>query len=398
MSSLKYLLVLGTLLTASAFTADILAPYIGPLEYKGSMGYTYVEGTNPITRITIDSTVAEKLIVLNPPAGWTYTLTDNILELEGGSLNPGESVTLPVSLGGYIPPDDYPVTSTGYTSGGEAVQASGSLVVSTMVILYALDTVSAMRNQLAMATLGLGLIELIISRMLQKKPEVESVVDMLQPYQFGGPPQDDANRRDLRNLIQNQEPYFADNTRYTPMDGTFGPLKRTDTIPSPSEGQPHTDIGDGDGTLDAEIAGERHTISPSEWEDRATQAHEGDDESVVDDLQPYYFGGPPRAHDGTSYEDLFEQAVNRIPNHSPDWTDHDVHDPGVTIMELLSSITQDLGYQVNYSTRDFSFLSGHDLTGGQIRELVIDSVSSASEKGEHVNIEHIKAVFEKLKK
>ena len=67
-------------------------------------------------------------------------------------------------------------------------------------------------------------------------------------------------------------------------------------------------------------------------------------------------------------------------------------------MELLSSITQDLGYQVNYSARDFSFLSSHDLTGGQIRELVIDSVSSASEKGEHVNIEHIKAVFEKLMK
>ncbi len=54
------------------------------------------------------------------------------------------------------------------------------------------------------------------------------------------------------------------------------------------------------------------------------------------------FGGPPRAHDGTSYEDLFEQAVNRIPNHSPDWTDHDEHAPGVTIMELLSSIIQDL--------------------------------------------------------
>ena len=105
-----------------------------------------------------------------------------------------------------------------------------------------------------------------------------------------------------------------------------------------------------------------------------------------------------RAQDGTSYEDLFEQAINRIPNHSPGWTDHGVHDPGVTIMELLSWITQNLGYHVNYSTRDLSFLSGHVLTGGQIRELVIDSVSSASEKGEHVNIEHIKAVFEKMKK
>ncbi len=41
MNSLKYLLVLGTLLTASAFTADIFAPYIGRARVRihATLGY-----------------------------------------------------------------------------------------------------------------------------------------------------------------------------------------------------------------------------------------------------------------------------------------------------------------------------------------------------------------------
>jgi len=181
MKSLRYLLVLGTLITASAFGAEILAPYLGPLEYKGQMGFSYTEGINPITYITIeiDSTVAEKLIILDAPTGWTYTLTGNILELEGGTLSPG----------------------------------------SLMVMLYALDLASAMRFQLVMATLGIGFIELILSRMLQRKPkEVESVADKLQPYNFGvvkGPKLTTEQDQDLKRLIQSQEVYFADNISYT---------------------------------------------------------------------------------------------------------------------------------------------------------------------------------------
>lgn len=250
MSSLRYLLVLGTLLTASAFGAEIIAPYLGPLEYKGQMGFSYTEGINPITYITIeiDSTVAEKLIILDAPTGWTYTLTGNILELEGGTLDPGNSVAIPVSFGGYIAPNEYAVTSTGYTSGGETVQASGSLIVSLMVMLNALDTASAMRYQLVMATLGIGFIELILSRMLQRKPiEVESVADKLQPYNFGGgkdlKPTTEQDQ-DLKRLIQSQEVYFADNISYTDHSDLSGirrgDLKRVqeDVVPARGESIP----------------------------------------------------------------------------------------------------------------------------------------------------------------
>jgi len=250
MKSLRYLLVLGTLITASAFGAEILAPYLGPLEYKGQMGFSYTEGINPITYITIeiDSTVAEKLIILDAPTGWTYTLTGNVLELEGGTLSPGNNMAIPVSLGGYIAPNEYEVTSTGYTSGGETVQASGTLVVSLMVMLYALDLASAMRFQLVMATLGIGFIELILSRMLQRKPkEVESVADKLQPYNFGvvkGPKLITEQDQDLKRLIQSQEVYFADNISYTDHSDLSGirrgDLKRVqeDVVPAPGGSTP----------------------------------------------------------------------------------------------------------------------------------------------------------------
>lgn len=36
--------------------------------------------------------------------------------------------------------------------------------------------------------------------------------------------------------------------------------------------------------------------------------------------------------------------MNRIPVHTPEWTDHDASDPGVTLLELFAFLTEDILY------------------------------------------------------
>ena len=40
--------------------------------------------------------------------------------------------------------------------------------------------------------------------------------------------------------------------------------------------------------------------------------------------------------DDERFEEIVEKARKMIPNLSPDWTDYNYHDPGITIIELLA--------------------------------------------------------------
>lgn len=51
--------------------------------------------------------------------------------------------------------------------------------------------------------------------------------------------------------------------------------------------------------------------------------------------------------DDRDYETLLEDATKRIPVHTDEWTDHNVHDPGITILELLAWIVESDIYQAN---------------------------------------------------
>ena len=355
MNFLRLLLIFGIVFTATAFGSETLSDIAGPLEYKGYIAFAYTEGENPINHImfTVDMMIAPSLLILDVPAEWGHIYNDRVLTLSGGSLSPGEMVQVQVSLNGHHPSGNYHIDSEGTTTAGELVLSSGMLMVGDLHILRFLTVLNSLRYPIFVSTLGLGFFE-IWKRL---KREEKALVDSFE-YQSD----------DRLELVT--EP-----TKLPDTDGEFIPAYPDHDFkiePEPNSIDP----------------GDPQTFSLEDIEPPGRLELDSEPES-----EPMV-----RAQDGTSYEDLFEQAINRIPNHSPGWTDHGVHDPGVTIMELLSWITQNLGYHVNYSTRDLSFLSGHVLTGGQIRELVIDSVSSASEKGEHVNIEHIKAVFEKMKK
>ncbi len=44
--------------------------------------------------------------------------------------------------------------------------------------------------------------------------------------------------------------------------------------------------------------------------------------------------------DDRSFEQLVKEAIRRIPVYAPEWTDHNVHDPGITLIELFAWLTE----------------------------------------------------------
>src|SRR5512134_1364148 len=51
--------------------------------------------------------------------------------------------------------------------------------------------------------------------------------------------------------------------------------------------------------------------------------------------------------DDRRFQDLVDEAKRMIPRYCPEWTDHNVSDPGVTLIELFAWMTDLLLYRVN---------------------------------------------------
>ena len=51
--------------------------------------------------------------------------------------------------------------------------------------------------------------------------------------------------------------------------------------------------------------------------------------------------------DDRRWSDLVDEGRSLIPTYAPDWTDHNVHDPGITVMELLAWVAEQDIYQLN---------------------------------------------------
>ncbi len=56
---------------------------------------------------------------------------------------------------------------------------------------------------------------------------------------------------------------------------------------------------------------------------------------------------PTQPLDDRSFQDLVDEAKRRIPLYCPEWTDHNVSDPGVTLIELFAWMVDILLYRVN---------------------------------------------------
>jgi hypothetical protein len=51
--------------------------------------------------------------------------------------------------------------------------------------------------------------------------------------------------------------------------------------------------------------------------------------------------------DDRRWSDLVDEGRSLIPLYAPEWTDHNLHDPGITLLELLASVTEMDIYQLN---------------------------------------------------
>src|SRR5437867_10847707 len=51
--------------------------------------------------------------------------------------------------------------------------------------------------------------------------------------------------------------------------------------------------------------------------------------------------------DDRTYQQLLDEALARIPVHTPEWTNFNQSDPGVTLLELFAFLTENLLYRSN---------------------------------------------------
>src|SRR5437763_3777868 len=56
---------------------------------------------------------------------------------------------------------------------------------------------------------------------------------------------------------------------------------------------------------------------------------------------------PPPKLDDRSFHDIVEEAISMIPRYSPEWTNHNPSDPGITLIELAAWMTDLLIYRLN---------------------------------------------------
>ncbi|MBI2911504.1 MAG: putative baseplate assembly protein, partial [Chloroflexi bacterium] len=66
--------------------------------------------------------------------------------------------------------------------------------------------------------------------------------------------------------------------------------------------------------------------------------------------------------DDRKFQDLVDECKRLIPRYCPEWTDHNVSDPGVTLIELFAWMTEILLYRLNKVT-DRNYVKFLDLIG-----------------------------------
>ena len=86
--------------------------------------------------------------------------------------------------------------------------------------------------------------------------------------------------------------------------------------------------------------------------------------------------------DTRDWADLVEEARSLIPRYAPTWTDHNVHDPGITLIELLAWLVEQDGYRLNRVTdahrRKFLALVGEAPRGPRAATTVIGVMPAGS--------------------
>src|SRR6201994_5138806 len=75
---------------------------------------------------------------------------------------------------------------------------------------------------------------------------------------------------------------------------------------------------------------------------------------------------PPPKLDDRTFNDIVEEAISRIPRYSPEWTNHNPSDPGITLIELAAWMTDLLIYRLN-QVPDKNYVAFLNLLGIKLR-------------------------------
>src|SRR2546423_5073105 len=75
---------------------------------------------------------------------------------------------------------------------------------------------------------------------------------------------------------------------------------------------------------------------------------------------------PPPKLDDRSFHDIVEEAISMIPRYSPEWTNHNPSDPGITLIELAAWMTDLLIYRLN-QVPDKNYIAFLNLLGIKLR-------------------------------
>ena len=71
--------------------------------------------------------------------------------------------------------------------------------------------------------------------------------------------------------------------------------------------------------------------------------------------------------DDRTFQDLVDEARTLIPRYCPEWTDHNLSDPGITILELFAFMTESLLYRLN-QVPERNYVKFLDLMGVKLLE------------------------------
>lgn len=71
--------------------------------------------------------------------------------------------------------------------------------------------------------------------------------------------------------------------------------------------------------------------------------------------------------DDRRFQDLVDEAKRSIPRYCPEWTDHNVHDPGVTLIELFAQMVESLIFRLN-RVPEKSYITFMELMGVRLQE------------------------------
>jgi predicted phage baseplate assembly protein len=73
--------------------------------------------------------------------------------------------------------------------------------------------------------------------------------------------------------------------------------------------------------------------------------------------------------DDREFQDLVDEAKKRIPHYTKEWTDHNVSDPGITLIELFAWMTDILLYRLN-QVPDLHYIEFMEMLGIKLQEPV----------------------------